>query len=102
MMTESEVVILRKPANLFRGIEAVGGWMSLTNNEIIFNPHKLNIQKQQLEILFSEIVEVTKRNTFYVIPNGIMIKEKSGQEYKFVIWGRSHLIKIINGKVKNK
>lgn len=99
-LSESEVVILKKPANLFRGIEAVGGWMSITNKRIIFNPHKLNIQKQPIEMLYSEILEVSKRNTFYCVPNGIKIKVKTGQQYKFVTWKRNALIKLIDEKIK--
>ncbi|MGN7763380.1 GRAM domain-containing protein [Paenibacillus sp. 22594] len=83
------------PANLFRGIEAVGGRLYITNERVIFKPHSFNIQSKPLEISIQEIVNIEKRNTLLVVPNGMRISIKNGQEHKFVIWNRAKLIELI-------
>ncbi|MGO0059497.1 GRAM domain-containing protein [Brevibacillus fluminis] len=87
------------PANLMRGIEAVGGKMTITNERIIFTPHVLNIQTKPLEIGIHEITAVEKRNSLFIVPNGIKIVVKHGQAYKFVVWKREELIGLIRGAI---
>ena len=83
-------------ANLFRGLESVGGKMKITDKEIIFTPHKINVQKKPLSININDIKEVEKRNTFYIVPNGLGIVVKSGEEYKFVVNNRQKIITHLN------
>ena len=84
-------------ANLFRGIEGVGGKIFLTNERLIFKSHSLNIQKGQTDINYSDIVSVDKRKTAKLIDNGIKISTKQGTEYDFVVNDRDDvLIKIQN------
>ena len=83
-------------ANLFRGMESVGGKMKITDKEIIFTPHKINAQKNPLSININDIKEVGKRNTFYIVPNGLAIVVKSGEEYKFVVNNRQKIITYLN------
>ncbi|QOS77588.1 hypothetical protein JNUCC31_22860 [Paenibacillus sp. JNUCC31] len=87
----------RIPANLFRGIEAVGGRLNITNERILFNPHSINIQRKPLEIMIKDISKIEKRNTLKIVPNGIKITINNGQEYKFVVYKRSKLIELLNG-----
>lgn len=96
---EEEQILADKPANMFRGIESVGGRIKVTNKKVIFKSHALNIQRTIEEIPLNNIESVTKRNTMGIIPNGISIKLKSGVEYKFVVNGREALISLID---KNK
>jgi len=91
------IVKERVPANLFRGIEAVGGRIIITNERIIFNPHSFNIQTEPLVIYISSIEKIEKRSTLKLIPNGIKIITNTGQEYKFVVYKRSKLIELLNG-----
>ena len=83
-------------ANLFRGLESVGGKLKITDKEIIFTPHKINAQKNPLSIKINDIKEVGKRNTFYIVPNGLAIVVKSGEEYKFVVNNRQKIITHLN------
>lgn len=83
-------------ANLFRGLESVGGKMKITNKEIIFTPHKINAQREPVSININDIKEVGKRNTFYIVPNGLAIVVKSGEEYKFVVNNRQKIITHLN------
>ena len=83
-------------ANLIRGIESVGGKMKITDSEIIFTPHKINVQSNPLTINISNIKEVGKRNTLFIVPNGLSVVEKSGEEYKFVVNNRQKIITYLN------
>ncbi len=98
-LKKNEQILVDRAASLFRGIEAVGGRLKLTNQRLIFEPHAINIQKQTLEVLLNQIQEVKPRNTLGIVPNGILIKLVSGQEYKLIVWKRKELIELIN---KNK
>ena len=98
-LQKNEELLADRVANLFRGMGAVGGRIKITNQRLIFEPHALNIQKQILEVPLNQIKEVSPRNTLLLIPNGILVKLVSGQEYKLVVWKRKELMELIN---KNK
>jgi len=95
----NESVVIKKAANLFRGIESVGGKLTITNEKLLFEPHKINIQSQPLEIPFQDIERAEKRNSLLVVPNGMKVIDRSGREYKFVVWGRDEIIDLINKTV---
>jgi hypothetical protein len=92
-----EEVIARVPANLFRGMEAVGGHLVITRKELIFEPHVFNVQKYLGDIPLSEVEGVAKKNTWGLIPNGMVIKMRTAEQYQFVLWQRSKIIDLING-----
>ncbi|MCU9613164.1 GRAM domain-containing protein [Caldibacillus lycopersici] len=94
-MTGETVLVNKVPANLFRGIESVGGRLTITNKRVLFQSHKINIQSGATEILISDIAAVVKRNTLGLVPNGISIVLKNGTEYKLVVYKRDKLIKTI-------
>ncbi len=100
-LDEGENLITERFANLFKGIEAVGGRMKVTDKRIIFEPHPINIQRGDVEIPLSEITEVRERSTLGIVPNGISIITKSREEYKFVVWNRKELIEIIKNAISN-
>lgn len=83
-------------ANLFRGMEGVGGKIDVTNERVIFKAHSLNVQRQPLEIRISEIAHVGKRSTWGLIPNGMEIATRKGETYKFVLYNRGTVIKLID------
>lgn len=95
VLNPGEKVLADVAANLFRGWEAVGGRMKITDQRIFFEPHAVNIQTEVEEIPLNEVVEVTKRNTLGIVPNGLLVRTKSGREYKFVVWGRKRLIQLL-------
>lgn len=95
-LKKDEQIIDERPANLFRGIEAVGETLKTTNKRLIFEPHDFNIQKEPLEISLDQIEKIKPRNTLGIVPNGILVKLKNGKEYKFVVWKRKELIELIN------
>ncbi|MDQ0350560.1 hypothetical protein J2R98_000363 [Alkalibacillus filiformis] len=83
-------------ANLFKGIEVVGGKLYLTKNVIIHSPHKFNIQSRETIIDLKDITEVTTRNTFLLVPNGILLTTKDGENYKLVVNKRKSWMEKIN------
>lgn len=94
--TDPEQTLADVGANLFRGIESVGGRLKITNRRVVFEPHSVNLQKNAAEILLTDIAVVSKRNTAGFVPNGMSIRTKGGVEYKFVVWGRDKLIDLIS------
>ena len=83
-------------ANLFRGIEAVGGKIHFSDNSLIFKSHELNIQKGKTEIKYKDIESISKRNTLGIVPNGIKIVLKNGVEHNFVVNNRKKIINFLN------
>lgn len=95
-LMENEQIYFDVLANLFRGIEAVGGKLMITDRRLIFKSHTFNIQTGTTEILIEEITEVKKRNTLRIIPNGISVTTKNGVEYNIVLWNRRKIIDFLN------
>ncbi len=96
----NEVIEIEGPANLFRGIEGVGGKIFLTDKKLIFKSHKINIQSGQTNINYDEITEIIKRKTAKLIDNGIRIKTNQGNEFDFVVNEREKWIEKLNEKIK--
>lgn len=99
-LTENENIEIEGPANLFRGFEGVGGKLFITNKKLIFNSHKINIQKGQIDIPYENISEIIKRKTAKLIDNGIRIKTNDGNEFNFVVNEREQWIEKLNQKIK--
>lgn len=96
-----ETILITALANLFRGIEAVGGRITITNFRIWFEPHALNIQSQPEEISLNVITAIGKRNTMGIIPNGMYVRTNSGQEFHFVTWKRETLIRTVQQQISS-
>jgi len=84
-LDENEKIIFEGPANLFRGLEAVGGKIFLTETHLVFNSHKLNIQSGATKIPYTSIEELLPCKTAKFIDNGLKIITKEGVIYQFVI-----------------
>lgn len=85
-------------ANLFYGIESAGGKLTFTENSIAFKPHLVNVHHKITEIAYDQIVEVQKRSTLGIVPNGILVVTQDGNNYKFVVNGRDAIIDFLNRK----
>lgn len=84
-LAPGETIQFQTPANHFKGIEAVGGLLYLTNRRLIFKSHKLNIQNHELSIDLSDIKKTDRFRTFGMINNGLMVETGSGGSEKFVV-----------------
>ena len=99
-LTQDEQIEIEGPASLFRGMEAVGGKLFLTNKKVAFKSHKINIQKGQTNISYENIKEIIQRKTAKLIDNGIRIKTNDGEEFDFVVNEREKWIEKLNEKIK--
>lgn len=93
-------LVEKTQANLFKGLEAVGGHLTITDKRLIFKAHKLNIQGGTTEILFSDIASIDKASTLKIIPNRMIVKMKDGKEYKFVVYKRDKLVQLITDQLQ--
>lgn len=92
MPTES--VVREGVANLQRGIEAVGGRLTLTSLRLVFESHGFNVQTGTTEIALAEISKVEPCWTRFLgvvplAPNGLAVTLTSGAEHRFVVFGRT-------------
>ena len=100
----NEKVIKKDKANMQKGKETVGGQLILTQNRMIFEPHKLNIQKHTLIINLSEIKGISKcwtkfLNVIPVYPNSICVELTNNNQYKMVCNNREMWIELIEKQV---
>ena len=91
----NEKLIEEGRANLQKGFEAVGGFLYLTNQRLIFESHKVNIQTGNTIIDLSNIASTKKIwtklfNIIPVVPNSLAVKCVDEQEYRFVLSGRGY------------
>jgi hypothetical protein len=80
-----EVVVFQTAANHFKGIEAVGGKLYLTNQRLVFKSHRLNIQNHELSIDLTDIISITRHKTAGLIKNGLSITTSQNLTEKFVV-----------------
>jgi hypothetical protein len=83
-------------ANHFKNIEAVGGWLYLTDQRLLFRSHSFNIRRHELSIPLRAISEAKTRSTFGIIPNGLEIKTIDGKTEKFVVENRKDWVRKIS------
>lgn len=88
-------IIIEGVANHFKGVESVGGWLSLTTEELVFKSHNFNVQKHKSVIPLNQITEVKTSLTLGFVPNGLQIITNSSIE-KFVVNKRKEWIQKIN------
>ena len=100
-LTEGEQVIRKGKANHFVGITNVGGNLYLTNKRVIFETNALNfIQEHTWSLEYNNIKEIGKKNTLFIIPNGITLISNDNKTDRFVVFGRDKWIKDIKEKIE--
>jgi hypothetical protein len=92
---EGEVLVKQGPANHFRGLEGVGGWLYLTNRRLVFRSHAFNVQNHELSLPLAAVQAVETCPTAWVIPNGLRLLTADGIE-RFVVYGRRAWLEQIN------
>ena len=86
-------------ANLYRGRESIGGKIFFYDDKLIFKSHDFNTSTGLVEIKYVDILEVNKRNTMGIIPNGVTIFDKNNLEYKFVIYNRENVVTFLQAQI---
>ncbi|AZR23991.1 hypothetical protein [Xanthomonas vasicola] len=87
-------VLRQAPANLQRGMEAVGGRLILTADALLFQPHAFNVQTQSLSVPLQQIVAMQPCWTrlfglLPVAPTSLAVRLGDGNEYRFAIGKRT-------------
>ena len=80
-----EIIFYETPANHFKGVEAVGGKLYLTNMRLIFKSHKFNIQNHKLSIYWDSIMRVDRYKALGFVNNGFSVIMRGGVIEKFVV-----------------
>ena len=100
-LVNGENVLKKGPANLWKGFEAVGGMLYLTDKgRLVHVPHSVNIQRSIVEVQVSNIADVqTGWTRFLGIPiakNGLFVKQSQGQNFKYVVFDKKSWQESIN------
>ena len=80
-----EKIIFQSNANHFKGLEAVGGKLFLTEKRLVFKSHKYNIQNHQLIIKLSDIASIGRFKPLGLTNNGLLVIDKNNETEKFVV-----------------
>lgn len=80
-----EIILFDTGANHFKGAEAVGGKLYLTNKRLVFKSHKFNIQNHELSINLSDIYKVDRYKTLGLVNNGLSVATDGNKKEKFVV-----------------
>ena len=80
-----ESILFDTGANHFKGVEAVGGKLYLTNKRLVFKSHKFNIQNHELSIKLSDIDKIERNKTLGLVNNGLSVRTVDSQSEKFVV-----------------
>ena len=89
-----EQVIKVGRANLQKNIETVGGWLCLTNQRLVFEAHKFNVQVGTTEVELSDVQSSQQCWTKFlgvipVFPNSLAVHVREGNEHRFVLDDRA-------------
>ena len=83
ILQPGERFVYAVPANLFQGLIAMGGHLTVTDRRLHFKPHDFNIGAHAQDIFFEHITGITKGKTLGLIPNVIYVQTPMAR-YKFV------------------
>jgi cell wall assembly regulator SMI1 len=91
----SEALILHGLANLQRGAEVVGGQLYLTNQRLIFNSHKFNVQRGPTVVDLQEVEAARPCWTrllglIPLAPNSLELQLRDGLKLRFVLNNRKN------------
>lgn len=102
-LRHGEALVKDGAANLQKNTETVGGKLFLTNQRLVFESHKFNIQGGATEIELSNIQSCEKCWTMFLgfiplFPNSLAVYTKQGKEFRFVLFGRGAWVAAINAQ----
>lgn len=88
-LEDGESGLREGPANLFRGIESVGGWLWLTDRRLVFRSHAFALQSGESVWRLASIARAEPAMTMWIVPNGLRITLSDGTAHKLVVTDRS-------------
>ena len=87
-------------ANQIIGTTTLTGKLCFYSEEFAFKADGVNSTIEKPRTKYSDIIEITKRNTLGFIPNGLTIWLKSGKKLNYVVRQRNDLIGFLASKSK--
>jgi membrane-anchored protein YejM (alkaline phosphatase superfamily) len=99
---DGEQIIKEGVANHKNKLEAAGGYLYLTDQRLLFQPHKFNFNSQQIEIPLGEVSKAVTYSALGLLPTGIKIILKDDTERKFVVEKRKEWCNQVNQIVNQK
>jgi hypothetical protein len=96
LLRSNEVIIKKGKANSFTAFLARGGHLAVTNQRVLWKGHTLNLgigtQSEAIELediaAYGKCFTMLIYSLFLPIPNAIYISTKSGEKYKYTVFGR--------------
>jgi len=92
---ETEDVLGKFGVSLRYGLIAVGGRVIVTTQRLLFEAHRLNIMRTPVSLFLSDIIGIRVQNSLGVIPNGFVVKCRSGKEYHFIAFNRQPIMDLL-------
>lgn len=105
-LRQDEKLVKYGAANLQKNIETVGGKLYLTNQRLVFESHKFNVQSGVTEVELCNIQSSEKcwklfLGFFPLFPNSLAVYTKQGKEFRFVLFGRGAWAAAIEAQKSN-
>ena len=91
---EAEGIVHHGPAN-HMARTAIGGWLVVTKQRLVFEPHKLNIGGKRIELATDDIAGARRGDG--VLRNKIAIATRGGQTLQFVVRDRDAWFAVLPG-----
>jgi len=95
---ESEL-IHKGGASHKRFIETVGGFLYLTKTQLLFVPHRFNIQVKPLSIALSNIQNVSTGKSLGLVPNLLIVETNENKTEKFLVFEHEKWVEIIKSEI---
>lgn len=99
-LKQNEKIVKKGGGNLIQNGVGAGGKLILTNQRIIFEAHKLNIESISAEVELSNIQSLEKNWSkilgIPIINNELTVRTKNTEKYQFILFGRDAWILAID------
>ena len=92
----NEIVVKAGDSTFYSNSEKIGGKLILTNQRIYFMASNGHAEQYNLEINPGEILEVIYFNIRKILPTGLNVVMKNGEERKFSLNKRNEVGAMIN------
>lgn len=82
-------------------LSGVEGRIHLTDKKLIFKSKKGIRRRKNISLRYKDIIKI-RRKWESIIPNRILIVDKSGNRYTFIAFGRKKIIRTVKNKVTTR
>jgi hypothetical protein len=93
---EAQGLVYDGPANHTFGVVANGGWLWLTRDRLVFEPHAVNVDRDTWAVPRGRVLEAEPVRTFGLVPNGLRVRLEGGETRTFVVEGRERWLEVLS------